>query len=73
MDKKFNKWVEEFDRDFRDSTAYNIIAGVKGYNEPSRELMGWYIRYKQEKLTRLLVFGTWALVIVNIALIFLKR
>lgn len=75
MEKEFNDWAEEFERDWRNSNAYQNIAG-KGYNQHAKDLFSLYIQYKSQekiaKLTRLLVIRTWVLAIGTILVAILR-
>ena len=71
MDKKFDEWAKEFDLGFKKSEAYkNLIS--KGYDQNAKDLLGWYFQFKQERMTRWLVYGTWALVIATLLLVIFK-
>ncbi len=76
MDKEFDDWAEEFDKNWKNSRAYqNHIS--KGYDEQAKNLFVLYIQYKsQEKLAKLtwwLVFATWALAFVTALLVIFAR
>lgn len=71
MDKGFEKWMVEFEKDWRDSKSYAVLTG-KGWSTATYQLLTWYMQYKQEKLTRWLVYGTWALAIATLLLVIFK-
>lgn len=78
MDKEFDECAREFDESFKKSEAYkNLIS--KGYDQNAKDLLGWYIQYKQQKSnerviywTRWLVFGTWILAIGTLLVLIFK-
>jgi hypothetical protein len=75
MDKDFEKWMQEFEKDWRDSKSYNVMVG-KGWSTATYQLLTWYIQFKSSekllKLTRWLVYGTWILAIGTILVLFFK-
>mgnify|MGYP001569003304 FL=1 len=78
MDKQFEEWIDEFEKGWRNSKAYQTFAG-KGYNEITYRLLDNYIKFKQnqshEKLVKWtvwLVLGTWALAIGTIFVLIFK-
>ena len=75
MDKKFEKWIEEFDIDYKKSKTYNVLTG-RGYSEVDQKVLGWYLQFKQQQSsdklvywTRWLVFATWALCGITLLLV----
>ena len=79
MDQEFEEWMVEFDKDWKDSKAYNLMVG-KGYSQATYQLLSWYMQFKQnkshEKLVKWtiwLVLGTWALVIATLLLVALNH
>jgi len=70
VDKEFNDWAREFEKDWQNSDAYASLANCnKGLG---KELFAYYIQYKSQekiaKLTKKLVIGTWLLAIATIIL-----
>ena len=75
MDKDFEKWMEEFDKDWKESKAYNIMVG-RGYSQATYQLLTWYMQFKQgqshERIlwwTKSLAIATWVLALATILLI----
>jgi hypothetical protein len=75
MDKKFEEWVDEFARDWKESKSYDSMVS-KGWSENAHKLLGWYLQFKQaqahEKIlwwTRSLAIATWVLALATILLI----
>jgi hypothetical protein len=76
MDKEFEDWAEEYSKSWVNSKSYKTISNI-GSNQPlNQALFSIYIQYKSQekiaKLTRWLVFGTWALAIGTLLVLILK-
>lgn len=61
----FDKWLEEFNKHYLRSKSWN---NVQHYGENQKDLLGWYIQYKNGKDTRSLVKATWILATFTIIL-----
>ncbi|KHO53802.1 MAG: hypothetical protein QT05_C0001G0024 [archaeon GW2011_AR13] len=69
--KKFKKWLKEYDyfykresRDYWKRTGTNVVI-PEGFD---KEFLSQFIAYKNEMMTKQLVWATWALAIVSIIL-----
>ena len=72
MDKEFEKWAEEYKRNWKDSKAYSTIASSEHNLPLNHYLFPIYMQHKSsQKLinwTMWLVIGTWILAIGTILL-----
>lgn len=61
----FDKWLEDFNAHYVSSKSWQ---SVQRYGQNQKDLLGWYIQYKNGRDTRSLVKATWILAISTIIL-----
>lgn len=72
MDKEFEKWAKEFEKDWRDWNSLKVLTETN-QRGLGKELFTFFMQHKSHKQlvwwTMWLVIGTWILAIATILLV----
>lgn len=67
MDKEFEKWLKDFDEG-KEEIKRGDWSWFGGYDTNTKDLLSWYIQFKNGKETKSLVKATWFLALITMIL-----